>query len=98
MDFVMRPVLRLAATVILMKMAFASAALAQDVMQLDLMFRESLLHRAVPDGQADEPAIRRDAGRRLHSGGTLRSVKAARRRPDRLQHKDMSPASANGGF
>jgi hypothetical protein len=92
MNFAMRTVLRLTAGVMLMKMAFASVASAQDVMQLDLMFRESLLRRTASDGKADDQSIRQ------RTGEVLRSVRIAQRHARRHRHEITSPASANGGL
>ena len=57
-----RAALGLAAVFMFLDMALASAASAQDVMQLDLMFRESLLRKTAPEIQEDHRGGRQDIG------------------------------------
>ncbi len=71
----------LAAAVMSLNMAFATAAWAQDVMQLDLMFRDSLQRKTVPETGVDEH------GRRQDLSAVHRAISVARRHPRPRRHK-----------
>lgn len=71
----------LAAAAMFLNMGFVSVASAQDVMQLDYMFRESLLRKTPPD------QVQIDQGRRPQVGTVQEPIKAARRHPRRHRHK-----------
>ena len=80
MTYHKRAALGLGAAVMFLNMAFASVASAQDVMQLDLMFRESLLRKPAPESQTDR------RGRRQEIGATQQSLTMARRHPKPRRH------------
>ena len=71
----------LAAAVMFLDMAFASAASAQDVMQLDLMFRDSLQRKSPPETQG--PA---DYGRGRDVSAALQEPAKVTRRHWRRHH------------
>ena len=71
----------LAAAITLLNTAFATAAWAQDVMQLDLMFRDSLQRQTAPEtGVVDH-------GRRQDVSAAHRAINVARRHPRPRRHK-----------
>jgi hypothetical protein len=74
--------LRFATVVLLIGPALTPAASAQDAMQLDLAFKDSLQHRPASEGRAD---YREGRGRDL--GEAREHVKAARRYQGRYRHK-----------
>jgi hypothetical protein len=76
-----RAALSRALTVVFLSTAFASVASAQDVMQLDLMFRDSLLRKTPPESQADHQGQRHDVGT------APESIKVTRRYPRPRRHK-----------
>ena len=76
-----RAALGLAAAVMSLNMAFAAAAWAQDVMQLDLMFRDSLQRKTAPETGVD------DHGRRQEVSAAHRASNVARRHPRPRRHK-----------
>ena len=65
----------LATTVMFLSVAFATVASAQDVMQLDLMFRDSLQRKTAPETGVD------DHGRRQEVSAAHRAINVARRHP-----------------
>jgi hypothetical protein len=79
----MGDVLRLAAAVMFLNTAFAAVASAQDVMQLDLMFRDSLLRKTAPETDVY------DHGRRQDVGAAQEPIKATRRHPRPRRHKKV---------
>jgi hypothetical protein len=72
-----RLVVRVAAIAMLANMALVTVASAQDAMQRDLMFRDSLLRKTSPQEQAGQQA----------GPGLAEPIKAARRHPRRPQHQ-----------
>jgi len=74
--------LRFATAVLLLGPAFTSAASAQDVMQLDLAFKDSLQRRPGSEGPAGH-----EAGRGRDASEVREHIKAARRYPRRHRHK-----------
>lgn len=81
MTYHMRAALCLAAAVMFLDMALAQVASAQDVMQLDLMFRDSLLRKAPLQSEADHH------GRREDVGAAHQPIDEARRPPRPRRHK-----------
>ncbi len=79
----MRAVLGLAAAVMFLNMAFATVVSAQDVMQLDLMFRDSLLRKTAPETGVNDP------GRRQDIGAAHQPINVARRPPRPRRHKKV---------
>jgi hypothetical protein len=73
--------LGLAVAVLFLNMAFATAARAQDVMQLDLMFRDSLQRKTAPETGVDDPRRRQDVS------AAHRAINVARRHPRPRRHK-----------
>jgi hypothetical protein len=76
-----RSALGLATAVMFLNMALASVASAQDVMQLDLMFRDSLLRKTAPESQLDDHTRRQD------TGAMQDPVRLARRHPRPRRHR-----------
>jgi len=68
------------AAVLLLGLALAPAASAQDAMQLDTAFRDSLLRRSAPEGHTGY-----EEGQRQDASEAQERVKAARRHPRRRQ-------------
>jgi hypothetical protein len=64
-----------------LSVAFATVASAQDVMQLDLMFRDSLQRKTAPETGAV------DRGRRQEVSAAHRAINVARRHPRPRRHK-----------
>ena len=78
----LRTAVRLATVVLLLGPVLISTASAQDVMQLDLDFRNSLLRKSPSDGYAG-----RQEGRRTDEGVAQEQANPARRHPRRQRHK-----------
>jgi Spy/CpxP family protein refolding chaperone len=77
MTFRMRSTRGFAVIAMLLNMAFAPAASAQDVMQLDLAFKNGQLPTS---GQGTVPDLQ---GQRLNAGAAREPAKLARRHPRR---------------
>ena len=82
MPFRLASTVRLAAAVLLLGPAVTSTASAQDVMQLDLEFRNSLLRKSPSEGYAS-----RQEGRRADDGVAQEPINPARRQPRRHRHR-----------
>ena len=82
MPFRLASAVRLAAAVLLLGPAFTSTASAQDVMQLDLEFRNSLLRKS-----PSESYTSRQEGRRTDDGVAQDPINPAQRQPRRHRHK-----------
>ena len=82
MPFRLTSAVRLAAAVLLLGPAFTSTASAQDVMQLDLEFRNSLQRKSPSEGYAS-----RQEGRRTDGGVAQEPINPAQRQPRRHRHK-----------
>jgi hypothetical protein len=82
MPFRSTSAVRLAAAVLLLGPAFTSTASAQDVMQLDLEFRNSLQRKS-----PSESYTGRREGRRTDDGVAQEQINPARSQPRRHRHK-----------
>ena len=82
MPFRLTSAVGLAAAVLLLGPAFTSTASAQDVMQLDLEFRNSLQRKSPSEGYAG-----RQEGRRVDDGVAHEQINPAQRQPRRHRHK-----------
>ena len=79
MTVVMRLALRFAAIAMFLNMALTSGASAQDAMQRDQMFRDSLLRKTSPQEQAGPGLV--DQDRRQDVGAVQAPIKVTRRHP-----------------
>lgn len=75
--------LSLAVAILFAGLSSTSIASAQDVMQLDLMFKDSLLRRPSSEGAVQVGPGQGDQGRGQGVGASKPAVKAVRRRPRR---------------